>query len=100
LATAMAVLAIDGEAQGSETRDQLHYRIWLFLALLESGFVGFVGTDAHGLLDRNDEDLAVADFTGLGRDGDGINGLVDLIRRHDDLDLEFRNEVYCIFGAR
>ena len=27
LATAMAVLAIDGEAQGSETCDQLHYRI-------------------------------------------------------------------------
>ena len=50
-----------------------------------------------GLLDRPDEDLAVAD---LGRDVDGISGpLVDLIGRHADLDLEFPNEVCCIFGA-
>ena len=57
---------------------------------------GFVGTGARGLLDRPDEDLAVAD---LGRDVDGISGLVDLIGRHADPDLEFPNEVCCIFGV-
>src|SRR3974390_2433701 len=65
-------------------------------ALSESGFVSFAGTDAHRLLDRHDEDLAIADFPGLGRDGDGIDGLVGLSGRHNDLDLEFRNEVYDI----
>jgi len=67
--------------------------------LSESGFVNFAGTDAHRLLDRDNEDLAVADFPGLGRGGDSIDGFVDHLRRHNDFDLEFRNEVHGVFRA-
>src|SRR5688572_4875301 len=37
--------------------------------------VGLAGADAHGLVDRIDKDLAVADLPGLGGPGDGVDGL-------------------------
>jgi len=36
--------------------------------------------DAHRMVEVDDEDLAVADLAGLGSGGDGVDGLVDLIR--------------------
>ena len=45
---------------------------------LDRRFVGLAGADAHHLLDRRDEDLAVADLAGLGRLDDGLDAAVDV----------------------
>src|SRR5215475_1966527 len=50
------------------------------------------------MVEVDDEDLAVADLTGLGGRGDGIDGLVDLIGRHRDLDLDLRKETHRVFS--
>src|SRR5439155_1190618 len=57
------------------------------------------GADAHRLLDRDHEDLAVADLVGLGGlldrlDGARGEGLLD-----DDLDFDLGQEVDQVFGA-
>src|SRR5437868_8398676 len=49
--------------------------------------VCFAGADAHRLIDAENEDLAVADLAGLGRGGDGFDGLVDHVGTDSDLDL-------------
>src|SRR6185312_8820466 len=51
------------------------------------------------MVEVDDEDLAVADLAGLGSGCDGVDGLVDLIRGHADLDLDFGQEAHGIFGA-
>jgi len=67
--------------------------------LSEGGFICFASTDSHRPLDWNDEDLAVADSSCLRCGGERIDGLIDLIGWQDNLDFEFRNEVYGILGA-
>ena len=42
-------------------------------------FVGFAGADADGLLDRGDEDLAVADLAGARGLDHGLDGLLDAV---------------------
>src|SRR3954453_11164367 len=51
------------------------------------------------MVEVDDEDLAVADLAGLGSGGDGVDGLVDLIGGHGDLDLDLGQEANGIFGA-
>src|SRR4051812_11540926 len=51
------------------------------------------------MVEADDEDLAVADLSGFGRRGDGVDGLVDLVRGHGDLDLDLGQEAHGIFGA-
>src|SRR5258707_4059288 len=51
------------------------------------------------MVEVDDEDLAVADLAGLGSGGDGVDGLVDLIRGDRDLDLDLGQETHGIFGA-
>src|ERR1044072_2546672 len=51
------------------------------------------------MVDRIDEDLAVADLAGLGRCRDGLDCPVDEFRCNRDFDLELRQEADCIFGA-
>src|SRR3954468_14552628 len=51
------------------------------------------------MVEVDDEDLAVADLAGLGSGGDGVDGLVDLIGGHGDLDLDLGQEAHGIFGA-
>ena len=48
--------------------------------------VFFAGADADGLLNRQDEYLAVADLAGVGRSLDGLDGLLNKVRRHGDLE--------------
>src|ERR1700728_2058286 len=60
---------------------------------------GFPGADAHDLIEIGDEDLAVADATGLRRDDDELHHLIDLVSRAGDLDLELGQEMPRIFGA-
>src|SRR5215467_15770486 len=49
---------------------------------LQRVHVGFAGSDAHGLIDRGGEDLAVADLSGLGGRNDGFDGGSHAIGRH------------------
>src|SRR6201995_1324449 len=51
------------------------------------------------MVEVDDEDFAVADLSGLGRRGDRINGLVDLLGRDRDLDLDLGQEAHRVFGA-
>src|SRR5262245_9485512 len=61
--------------------------------------VGFAGADAYGVIEVENEDLAVADLAGLCRAGDGVDHLVGLLTRDRDLDFDFRQEVHRVFGA-
>src|SRR5262245_63563629 len=65
----------------------------------ESCDVGLAGADAHGGVEREDEDLSVPDLPGLGRGGNGVDGLVDLVGRDRDLDLDLRQEAHRVFGT-
>src|SRR5262249_53230696 len=61
--------------------------------------VGFAGADANGAVETEDEDLAVADLAGLGGRGDGFDGLVELVGRDRDLDLDLGQEAHGVLGA-
>src|ERR1700722_19807418 len=69
------------------------------LPVLKRGLVGFAGTYADGVVERHHEDLAVADFAGLGGADDGRGDLLDLVRSHCDFNLELGQEVHRVFGA-
>src|SRR5438132_8648521 len=51
------------------------------------------------MVEVDDEDLAVADLSGFGSRGDGVDGLVDLIGGNSDLDLDLGQEAHGVFGA-
>src|SRR5258705_1011761 len=51
------------------------------------------------MVEVDDEDLAVADLAGFGSRGDGVDGLVDLVRGDSDLDLDLGQEAHRVFGA-
>src|SRR3984957_3140627 len=76
------LLSVDGESAGSQRR-----------------CVGLAGADAHRRLEVEDEDLAVPDLAGFRRPGDGFDGLVDLLFRDRDLDLDLRQEAHGVFGT-
>src|ERR1700751_3360122 len=61
--------------------------------------VGLAGADANRMVEVDDENLAVADLSGLGRRGDRIDGLVDLLGGDCDLDLDLGQEAHRVFGA-
>src|SRR5258708_37777347 len=59
---------------------------------------GFPGADAQRLLDRRDEDLAVADLAGMGGLLDGLDGALDLAVVDHDLDLHLGQETHQVLG--
>src|SRR6266568_1808973 len=59
----------------------------------------FAGADADDLVDRRDEDLAVADAAGLRGLGDGAQHLVHHFVLDDDLDLHLGDEIYDVGRA-
>src|SRR5271163_68887 len=61
--------------------------------------VGLTSADSERLVDRGDENLAVADMSGLRGGAYGLHDVVGLLRRHGDLNTDFRQEVHGIFGA-
>jgi hypothetical protein len=69
------------------------------VAVLKRGLVGFAGPDADGVIERNHEDLAVADCAGFRNAHDGGRDLLDLVRCHRDFYLELRQEVHRVLGA-
>ena len=73
----------------ASSRDRPHKRVG----------VGLAGADAHRLIDRGDENLAVADLAGLGGADDGVDHLVDAVGRHRHLDPDLGQEVHRVFGA-
>src|ERR1700722_16644290 len=60
--------------------------------------VGLAGADAHRVVDRADEDLAIADLAGLGRGQDGGDHFVDLGGIDRDVDPDLGQHVHHIFG--
>src|SRR5262249_15561166 len=77
--------------------------VWLpsadAIAPLQRVTVGLAGADAHCALDAGDKDLAVADLAGLGRVGDHLDHLVDLVVVDSDVDPDLGQEVHGVFGA-
>ena len=65
----------------------------------ERAGVGLAGANANHVLDRRDENLAVADLAGLGGSTDGLDYFVDLVCRDSDLEADFRQEIHRVFGA-
>src|SRR5262249_11424446 len=61
--------------------------------------VGLSGPDAHRLVDRRHEDLAVTDLTRLGGRNDRLDDGPYAIGRHRHLDADLRQKVHGVFGA-
>src|SRR5712664_2193307 len=59
-------------------------------------FVGLPGADADDLLNRGDEDLAVADLAGAGRFDDRFDRPIREFVRHHHLDLHLGQEVHHV----
>src|SRR4051812_45115129 len=66
--------------------------------VLDSVQPAFPGANADRLLDSGDEDLSVADATGLRRIADGLDSTVDELVRKNDLYLHFGKKIDNVFG--
>src|SRR5688572_488588 len=60
---------------------------------------GLTGADADDFIDRQHEDLAVADAPGLGRGHDRVHDLLDVFVFDDELDLDLGEKIHDVFGA-
>src|SRR3984957_3367589 len=70
-----------------------------FLVSSERVSVFFAGANAHRLLERVDENLAVADLTGARRGRDGLDHLIDHVGVDRDFDFQLRQKAHGVFGA-
>src|SRR5438093_842656 len=61
--------------------------------------IGLAGADSQGVVDRRDEDLAVADLPGTRVRGNDLHRLLGDIGGDRDFDSELGQEVHDIFGA-
>src|SRR6185437_15587182 len=61
--------------------------------------IEFAGADAHGAVDVENEDLAIADLAGVGGSGDRFHHLLDQVGLHRDFDLYLRQEAHMVFRA-
>src|SRR5260221_4330702 len=66
---------------------------------LDGVAAALAGADADRLVDRADEDLAVADAAGMRGVLDRLDGALDQRVLHDDLDLHLGQEIDDVFGA-
>jgi len=66
---------------------------------IQRGFAGLAGADAHGLTDIEDEDLAIADGTRIGRCLRRFHDARCQVVVANDLDLDLGNHVGGIFRA-
>ena len=69
------------------------------MTVLERVAVGFAGADAQRMVDRRDEDLAVADLPGTRVRGDDLDRLVGDVGGDRDFDAQLGQEVHDVFGA-
>src|ERR1019366_8247772 len=65
----------------------------------DRGLAALVGADAHDILDRQDEDFAVADLAGLGGPHDRVNGLAGSVVGDGDLEFHLREKIHRVFAA-
>src|SRR5690606_31879805 len=70
---------------------------WVRRACLDRVGIGFAGTDADGLLQIDDEDLADADLAGIGGLADGFDHAVKLIVGNGHVDFYLGQKVDDIF---
>src|SRR5262249_10756994 len=70
-----------------------------FMARLQCVAVGFAGANAHAVLDRAHEDLAVADLSGFCRGPDHLDHPIGAVGRDRDLDLDLGQEIHRVFGT-
>src|SRR6266403_5461206 len=70
-----------------------------FASSLEGALVALARPDPDRRLHRGDEDLAVADVAGLRGRRHHVGHLLDEVVRHDDLDLDLREEVHRVLAA-
>src|SRR5262245_8178344 len=61
--------------------------------------VGLAGPDAHRVVDRRDENLAIADLAGARALRNDVDHLVGNVGIDGDLDAQLGQEVHDIFGA-
>ena len=78
------------------------YRLFLANVAMPEGvldgfLIAFSGPDPDRLIERGNEDLAVANLPGSSRRGDGFDRLTDEIGRHGDLDLQLGQKADRIF---
>src|SRR5581483_3724670 len=66
---------------------------------LQRGVVRLAGANADDPLDLGNEDLAVADLTGLGGLHDGFNNLIDQIAAYGYLDTGLGHEIDHVLRA-
>src|SRR5919201_1354633 len=65
---------------------------------LDGLFIAFSGANPERLIERRDEDFAVADLTGPGGRGDRVDRFTDEIAWHGDLDLQLGEKAHRIFS--
>src|SRR5215472_16147434 len=66
---------------------------------LESVRAGLAGSDAHDLLEVEDEDLAVADLPGIGGFLDGLDRAIEELVLESRLGLDLRQDIDDVLGA-
>src|SRR5476651_2531935 len=66
---------------------------------LDGLFAGFAGADAHGFIDGEDKNLAVADLAGPGGRDDGVDSFPGDRISHDNLDFYLRQEIHRVLAA-
>src|SRR5581483_558304 len=71
----------------------------LFCGSLDRVSAALAGPDADDFVDRQHEDLPVADASRLGRFLDRLDHVRDLLVAHDDLELHFGEEIHDVFRA-
>src|SRR5204863_1894720 len=102
-AAAGAAWAKAGAAAASATNpasaDIFEIRLSINLPPSNSIIVLFAGTDPHRLFDVDDEDLAVADRSGLRGMLDRLDYAVGVISGDHHLDSDLRDQVRLVFGA-
>src|SRR5713101_8189235 len=91
--------AVDVDARNKSGHDGARFGSTISKTALKCCDVGLARANAHGVVDAEDEDLAVPDVPCLGSRRDGLDGLVDQLARHRHLDLDLGQESHCIFGA-
>src|SRR5579872_2088904 len=72
---------------------------WIFGGASERVSVFFAGADAHSLLERIDENLAVADLAGTRRGGDRFDHLIDHVGVDRDFDFQLGQKAHRVFSA-
>src|SRR5688572_31134107 len=92
--------AYAGAAAAAKAKNKASMEISFFIVpLLERFSAGFAGADADHLLELENENLAVADFPGVGRFLDRLDDLLEHLALDGRFDLDLRQEVDDVFRA-